>query len=93
MSTQFFKIRNTKSGLHSKGGADAWLSDNGSHWAKLGKTWQGSGPLRNHLSYVIEVHGSIPDHWEVIEMEMVEKSRKPAGECVSSAALVKLLKK
>lgn len=83
MKTKQYKIKNTVTGLFSKGGS----YNNGTSlygWSKKGKVWTSEGALRNHLNlyvgreYVSNGYLSsekvfeckIPIEWEVIELWM-----------------------
>ena len=85
---QYYRIRNSKTSLFSKGGADAFHSSSG-QWTKTGKVWKGLGPLKNHLNVVIESHKGIPDDWEVVEYQMVEVKAESAIKYVN---LIRMLK-
>src|SRR6266403_3016544 len=63
MTQVFYKIRNKKTGLFSKGGS--WP-----RWSKLGKVWHSKGALSNHLAFV-STSADYKDA-EIIECEFVE---------------------
>jgi len=66
-----YKIRDTKTGMFSKGGS--WPCQ----WSKKGKTWNSIGALRNHLRLIIDdgrypsMNRPIPETWEVVEINVV----------------------
>ena len=93
---KIYRIRNTKTGLFSKGGGDANLSDRGSSsWTKNGKIWQGLGPLRNHLNLFIGSRCGLPAHWEIIEYDLsnVPAKTTPVHEVIDPKKLVEILSK
>ena len=84
----FFKIRDKKTGLFSKGGMN--MLDDGSkrhvyhdinHWSKKGKVWNSKQALGGHLAQYVSVpyeldkpiKVKIPEDWEIVEFEMIEK--------------------
>jgi hypothetical protein len=69
VNDNFYKIRHTETGLYSTGGQNP-------RWTKVGKTWTKIGHLKCHLNGF----ESIPDTWEVIELEQRPASTKPATE-------------
>lgn len=93
---KIYRIRDSVTGLFSKGGSDANTSS--SNWGKTGKIWKGIGPLRNHLNQFLpggdaRVKG-IPATWEVLEYEVTEAqtSAKPVHEIIDSSKLINILK-
>lgn len=68
MSTKLYKIRRIIDGLYSSGGQYV-------HWTKKGKTWIGSGPLKNHLGQFItgrsRSYGDT-EGYEVVEFVVTE---------------------
>ena len=93
---KIYRIRDTVTGLFSKGGADA----NTSHWqwGKTGKIWKGIGPLRSHLNQFLPGGDArekgIPTTWEVLEYEVVETqvSARPVHEIIDSKKIINILK-
>lgn len=80
---KYYKIRDKRTGLFSGAGSL-------SKFTKNGKVWKGMGPLKNHLrvayihTCVTEADGTknwrkivngIPEHLEVLELEMIEVKR------------------
>lgn len=60
-----YKIRNTVTGLYSKGGSDG-------QWSKNGKIWSGIGPLKLHFN-VLSRQGRVEYRDAVVcEIEIVE---------------------
>lgn len=85
-----FKIRHKKTGKFSKGGSDMSL-DGQYGWAtQAGKVWTKIGHLKNHINMIVSLKKTIPEDWEVVEYETIEKEVKPAQDYVD---LVRLLKK
>jgi hypothetical protein len=80
----FFKIRNKKTGLYSKGGTDMLVSEDprypSRHWNKVGKTWTTRRALGGHLAQYVDVpyddakpsNVPIPEDWEIVEFETIE---------------------
>jgi hypothetical protein len=62
-----------------------------SSWSKSGKTWIGTGPLRSFLTLNIQHKNDLSD-LEVVELEVIERSVKPAMEWVKPETLLKVLK-
>lgn len=69
---ELYRIKNTKTGLFSKGGMSA-DQDNTLSWSKKGKLWTGKGPLKSHLrQYIIDreyskqYKNNIPHEWMVV---------------------------
>ena len=69
---ELYRIKNTRTGLFSKGGMSADQSDKWS-WSKKGKLWTGMGPLKNHLrqyvsdsEYRKHYQNNIPHEWIVV---------------------------
>jgi len=61
-----YKIRDKRTGLFSKGG---FSSSDELLFEKMGKTWTGLGPLKNHLRmFNVERFAN----WEVVTMALVE---------------------
>jgi len=92
---KIYRIRDTATGLFSKGGMDANQSK--WQWGKTGKVWKGLGPLRLHLNqFLVGGDGKpgIPSTWEVIEYELVETetSVKPVHEMLDPKKLIGILK-
>jgi hypothetical protein len=73
-----YKIRNTKTGLYSKGG------DRPS-WSKAGKVWKRLGDLSSHFTQVGARGRSVYQDAEVVEFELVEKLITPAINFVQEA--------
>lgn len=69
-----YKIRHKVTGLWSLGGA------NGDRWNKKGKTWNGLGPLKNHLRLYITggfyLNRPIPEEWEVLSYTIIVDSNQ-----------------
>lgn len=95
---KIYRIRDTATGLFSKGGSDANVAKGSSCWSKKGKVWNGLGPLRLHLNMFLEdghcTTKGIPSTWEVIEYELVETelSAKPVHEILDPKKLIGILK-
>lgn len=95
---KIYRIRDTATGLFSKGGSNANVDSGSFCWSKKGKIWTGIGPLKNHLNMFINneynKHG-LPSTWEVIEYEVVETaiSVKPVHEIIDPKTLIKIIKK
>ena len=70
---KLYKIRDTKTGMYSKGGCDCTLSDR--HWSKLGKTWSRLSFVKAHLGMYVKV----PRSWEVVEYEVAEVRSFPVA--------------
>jgi hypothetical protein len=92
VSNKLFKIRNKKTGLFSPGGASAMHDV---YWKKTGKVWAGLGPLKSHLTLLVEASGAESnltrklENWEVVEYELTEVK---VTDAIKSVNLVKLLK-
>lgn len=84
--TTFYKIRNKRTGLFSKGG-------NTPLWNKTGKTWQTLGLLRSHITLALEYPHNKLNEWEVIPLEVVEQAPLPLDQILSEKQLVRLLTK
>ena len=87
----FYKIRNKKTGLFSKGGGPGNV-----RWVKqAGKTWNSLGTLRSHISQHLpseyKLISSDMSDWEVIEYVVTEAAPKPISELMSDKQLVQLL--
>lgn len=93
MMKKMYKLRHKRLGLFSPGGSDSVYLH---RWTKTGKTWSGTGPLKNHINLLLEnwktnhlPRGNLDfNDVEVVEYEMREVSVKPAHEFVN---IIKLL--
>ena len=94
---KIYRIRDTATGLYSKGGSDANVDSGHSCWSKKGKVWTGLGPLRMHLNQFLSdgycKKKGIPSTWEVIEYELIETevSVKPVHEILDPKKLIDIL--
>lgn len=92
MTTEiFYKIRNKKTGLFSKGGAPGNVQ-----WVKrAGKTWNSLGTLRTHISQHLpseyKLRCTDMSDWEVVEYEVTESKPRPISEMMSDKQLLQLL--
>lgn len=82
----YYKIRNKKTGLFSKGGEDP-------SWNTVGKVWSKLGHLRLHITSVMQYEWQRPDfdNWEVIEYEVTEKAVKSVIDIVDNKKIFKIL--
>lgn len=93
MATEiFYKIRNKKTGLFSKGGSPGNVL-----WAKkAGKTWNTLGTLRSHISQHLpssyKLVSSDMSDWEVVEYVVTESQARPISEMMSDKQLLQVLK-
>jgi hypothetical protein len=78
MKKDFYKIRNKRTGLFSKGGDSA--NCGGVFWSSNGKTWGTLGHLMSHLTQYVEfnyagmeLRFNIPDDWEIVHFVSVIK--------------------
>ena len=97
MTQQFYKIRNKKTGLYSKGSTDVVYSYNSSSWSKTGKTWDTLGKLRSHLTMVREAMKRISSHasfddWEIVTYEVNELPPQDVISVVDPKKLLEWLK-
>ena len=75
---KLYKIRDTKTGLYSRGGSSCKVSGDKRHWSKLGRVWTTLGFLKSHLA----MYKKVPSTWEVVELEIDEVRRFPVAELV-----------
>lgn len=94
----YYKIRSKKSGLYSKGISNmvVYCSEgdpSGGYWSKTGKIWPNLGTLRTHFNSVLKHGRGLPDWWEIIEYEVVEKSIKEPIDWIDPKKIIKILSK
>jgi len=95
--TTHYKIRSKESGLYSKGKAAMVVYSIDDHcsgyWNKTGKIWPSLGSLRTHFNAVLGHGRGIPESWEVVELEVIEKSVKSPIDWIDPNKLIKILSK
>lgn len=81
---RYFKIRSKTTGLYRKTGAGR------QNWAKNGKIWTGTGPLRQYINLCSGCEWNDIQDWEVVELEMKEVCTKEVYEMID---IMKILRK
>ena len=90
-----YKIRNTKTGLFSKGRiVDVYnykteKTEKNVRWGSDGKTWTSEKTVQAHLLKMMLV-SNIPTTWEIVKVEYLPT--KPVADWVDPAMLMKVLK-
>lgn len=89
----FYKIRNRRTGLFSKGGQINNMAGD-VLWSKHGKTWDTIGKLRSHISQHLPSKynaGTDMSEWEVVEYHVTEQPAKGIHEIISHDKLIGLI--
>jgi len=90
---KIFKIRNKNNGLFFRGGA--YRSDHKfdrHNWTESGQTYHSLNGLRGALNRIVRFHG-LPEHIEVVEVELVIISAKPPIDYINPKLVLDTLKK
>jgi hypothetical protein len=89
-----YKIKNNSNGQYSHGiiRTNRWAAEK--HWfvkwSKKGKEWLTEKAVKDHLMKVIDVNGSVPTHWEI--MEFTQQPSKTLHDWIDANMLCKMLK-
>lgn len=92
----FYKIRNKRTGLFSKGGTKNTTTGDVA-WSKHGKTWDTLGKLRSHLNLHLGTDYGFKatdmSDWEVVQYQVVEQPAKDVHEVIAPKKIVEMLKR
>lgn len=94
-----FKIKNTSNGYFSHGVimnySEMKKDPNKTYmnikWSRKGKEWTSEETVKEHLLKVIELVGSVPDSWEI--MEFTQQPSKSLHDWIDNKMLVKMLQR